>query len=554
MNPLVRNVPRVTMHSKPEAGAVGGAIEAASRFDRETALWRPSFLSPDQAINMHKPLLDARGKDLATNDGYASGAIAIHKDSIVGAQFRLNAKPAYKVIGYSDAWADEFQQAVEERFALAADSPNCWLDASRMNSFTAMVRLQVGVFVMTGEMLATAEWIRESDRPFNTAVQMVSPDRLCNPDGAPDSRFLRRGVEKDARGKPTAYNFRTTYPTEMYAGDLYGWNRVPATKPWGRRQVIHILEQQHPDQSRGVAAMVSVLKRMRMLKRFGEVTLQNAVINASFAAAIESELPSEVVAAAMGSGSAANPADGIMQYVGSYLGALDSFTNGGTNNTIDGAKVPHLFPGTKLALKTLGTPGGVGTDFEASLLRHVAAGLDVSYEELAKDYSKVSYSSARASITNTNRSMQARKKFGADRFGGEIYLLWLEEQINAGALPTPAGVSPAKMIAKFYEPMMREAFSRCSFIGTGRGQIDELKETQAAMLRIDAGISTHEIECARLGVDFREVFEQRSREVKLLEQLGITVSTNAARQLGGASDQGNSPDGEQPAKDEEAAA
>jgi lambda family phage portal protein len=542
-NPLMRGV---AVPQRPEPQAIGGAIEAASRFDRETALWRPSFQSPDQAINPAKPLLDARGADLSVNDGYAAGAVAIHKDSIVGAQFRLNSKPSYKVIGYPEGWAEEFQQYVEEAFSLAAESPQCWLDAQRMNSFTAMVRLQVGLFVVKGEMLATCEWIREADRPFSTAIQMIAPDRLCNPNGTSDTRYLRRGIEKDIRGKPIAYNFRTTYPTDFYADDINVWNRVPVAKPWGRKQVIHIIEQQSPDQSRGVAAMVSVLKKMRMLKRFSEVTLQNAVINASFAASIESELPSEVVAAAMGAGNATGPADGVLNYIGSYLGALDSYLAGSNNAMVDGAKIPHFFPGTKLNTQKLGTPGGVGTDFEASLLRHVAAGLDVSYEELAKDYSKVSYSSARASMTATNRSMQARKKFGADRFGGEVYLLWLEEQLNAKALPTPPGVSANKMIAKFYEPMMREAFSRCSFIGTGRGQIDELKETQAAMLRIDAGISTHEIECARLGYDFREVFEQKSRETKLLASLGITVSTNATRPLGAQGDQsaqGDAADG-----------
>ena len=184
----------------------------------------------------------------------------------------------------------------------------------------------------------------------------------------------------------------------------------------------------------------------------------------------------------------------------------------------------------------------MGTDFEASLLRHVAAGLNVSYEELAKDYSKVSYSSARASIANTGRFMAARKKFCADRHATEIYTAWLEEQINAGELPLPRGVKPDI----FYQPYMKDALTRCSWIGTGRGQIDEMKETQAAMLRVQSGLSTYETECARLGFDYREVFQQLSREQKSIEELGLNVSMNAEKPGAGAS-QGTMQDNTQAA-------
>jgi len=530
MNPVMRPLPKrsAALPARVEPAALGGALEGADRFSRETALWQPSFRSPDQSINPVKPLLDARGRDIVANDGYAAAGVAIHKDSIVGAQYRLNAKPAWKTLGFSPEWAEEFQATVEERFSLAAESPSCWFDAARVNTLTGLIRLGVGCFVMSGEVVGTAEWIRETDRPFRTAFQMISPDRLSNPDGLPDTRYLRRGVEKDSRGKPVAYYFRTTYPSEFYDADVLRWTRVPATKPWGRKQVIHILEQQHPDQSRGVAEMVSVLRRMRMLKTFSEVTLQNAVVNATYAASIESELPSEVVAAAMGAGG--TPADGLQNYIGAYMTALGEFLKGSQNTAIDGVKIPHFFPGTKLNARTLGTPGGVGTDFEASLLRHIAAGLNVSYEELAKDYSKVSYSSARASIANTGRFMAARKKFCADRLATDIYILWLEEMLNAGELPLPRGVGPEV----FYQPLGKEALSRCAWIGTGRGQIDEMKETQAAMLRVQAGFSTYETECARLGFDYREVFEQLEREQKDIADRGLVVGLSSQKPGAGA--------------------
>jgi len=95
----------------------------------------------------------------------------------------------------------------------------------------------------------------------------------------------------------------------------------------------------------------------------------------------------------------------------------------------------------------------------------------------------------------------------------------------AGNLPLP----PGRNRTDFYRPLMKDAYTRASWIGTGRGQIDELKETQAAMLRIKAGLSTFEEECANLGRDYREVFAQRAKENALQERLGLSCTLDASR-------------------------
>ncbi|AKJ74080.1 portal protein [Salmonella phage 35] len=66
--------------------------------------------------------------------------------------------------------------------------------------------------------------------------------------------------------------------------------------------MIHIIEALLPGQTRGISEMVAALKQMKMTRNFQEVTLQNAIVNATYAAAIESELPSDVVFNQMGMG------------------------------------------------------------------------------------------------------------------------------------------------------------------------------------------------------------------------------------------------------------
>lgn len=129
-------------------------------------------------------------------------------------------------------------------------------------------------------------------------------------------------------------------------------------------------------------------------------------------------------------------------------------------------------------------------------------------------------------MVNTWRFMQSRKKNVADRLATAIYALVLEEEINAGNVPLPTG----KTAAHFYEPLMKDAYTSCTWIGASRGQIDELKETQAAILRIKSGLSTYEIEVSKLGLDFREVFEQRAREEGIIKAKGLAFSLDAQRE------------------------
>ena len=92
--------------------------------------------------------------------------VAIHKDNIVGNQFRLNSQPDADVLGVDDdAWLQEFQLQVEARFNNTADSTRHWLDASGMNDFTSLIRQAIGMFLVHGEVLAVAEWIDNAKRP-----------------------------------------------------------------------------------------------------------------------------------------------------------------------------------------------------------------------------------------------------------------------------------------------------------------------------------------------------------------------------------------------------
>jgi capsid protein len=113
--------------------------------------------------------------------------------------------------------------------------------------------------------------------------------------------------------------------------------------------------------------------------------------------------------------------------------------------------------------------------------------------------------------------MLTKKKFVADRFATFGYSAWLEEQIALGQIETVTRSTP-----DFWSGMNRDAYCGCSWLGAGRGQVDELKETQAAVLRMKYNLTTLKDELGRLGKDYRKVLPQRERELIEEEARGIS--------------------------------
>jgi lambda family phage portal protein len=160
-----------------------------------------------------------------------------------------------------------------------------------------------------------------------------------------------------------------------------------------------------------------------------------------------------------------------------------------------------------------------------AVLRHIAAGLNIPYELLVKDFSKTNYSSARAALLEAWRFFMGRRRWLTDYWLRPIYELWLEEAVNTGVVEAP----------DFYTN--RYAYCRCRFLFGGKGWVDPVKEAQAAILRVAGGLSTLEAECAEQGLDYEEVLDQRALERKMMIDRGLDPDA-AAKATANASTQG----------------
>ena len=485
------------------------AHESGDRFSREQRSWNPPVQSADQALLPEMSTIVGRTQDMVRNYGLASGAVQTHLNNVIGSGLRLAAKPDYRALGQDADWSAEWAREVESAWRQWANDVDQSCDAGRRLNFAGMLGQGYRSFLTRGEIMAVAEWLPDRGTRYATAIQMVAPERVCNPQGAFNGEFMRAGIDLDAHGAAVRYHVRSEAAPSLFGGGLVpSWRPVDAHTAWGRRQFLHIYEQEEAGQTRGKSKFAAVLPVMKMQARFEKVSLEAAVVNAMYVAVIESDLDN--VMDAMGGGFGGDANESAMR---SYT---DMQTEIGENNPIKfdgGGNVVQLSPNERLKMVQSEHPTAEFGQFQQAFIRQLAAGLDLSYEQLSKDYSQTNYSGARAGLLESWRFFQSRRQNIGGELATQIYCLWLEEAMDQGAVSRPPGAPD------FYGA--KTAWTRSRWIGPGKSHIDPLKEGKADALENDRGWLTQEDACANRGSDWEENLHQIARERQLMKELDL---------------------------------
>ena len=470
----------------------------ASVVRKEIADWLPGWGSADADTLPDLAMLTARSRDLIRNHGIAAGAEQTQTDNIVGTGFRLSSIPDYRALGRDKEWSEEWSTGVESKWRAYANTRE--FDAAHCLTFDGLTQQIFRGGFMNGEALALPLWMPSDATPYSTKFQVIEADRLSNPWGQTNTDRLRGGIEIDQYGRPLAYWIRKAHPGDVYLGFApYAaqWDRVPAETAWGRPRVIHVHDKERSGQNRSKPALSSVLMQFKMFDHYTRTELQAAIVNAMIAAFIETPMGPDQITEMFG-GDVGSPE------FAKYMAAKNEYTA-----PLKGGAIIPVFPGDKLSPFTPSRPAANFDPFTVSVLRHIAAGLNMPYELLTKDWSRSTYSSARAASLESWRFFTSRRKWLTEYWCTPAYEIWLEEAVNLGEVEAPG----------FYEA--RYAYSRCKWIGAGRGWVDPVKEAEAAQVRMGANLSSLEDECAEQGKDWEEVLEQRAAEFARMDQLGL---------------------------------
>ncbi|HTB47003.1 MAG TPA: phage portal protein [Acetobacteraceae bacterium] len=512
----------------PRMRALNGSpnipYDAADIYGGQMADWRPYLWSPDGEMSFgQRDRIVARARDAERNDGWAKGGVTKILDTVIGANFRPISKPDYRALayftgikGFDAVWADEFGHAIDACWRTWAGDINHYCDGMQCLTMAQLCWVAMRHNLLDGDalggLLYRPELLGPGKARYATALQLIDPDRLSNPQLTFDKNVMRGGVEVDNFGVPEGYWIRRAHAGDWFnAAKSVHWDYFPRRTPWGRPIIVHSFDHDRAGQHHGGAGVLtSVLQRMRMLMRYDSAEMEAAIINAIFAAYVKSPYDPQMVAEAMDSDHAEETA------LGAYQEQRNEFWDERKRMWLGGSQVTHLFPGEEIGQVRAERPASNYEPFEVQVLRHIASGMGITYEQISGDFSRTNFSSFRGATNEVKKTFDRRAKNFDSGFFMPVRGAAVEEFMDVEDVPLPAGAPP------FEE--FRLAYSSCRLLRPGRGWTNPLDEIRASGLAMQYGLSTLEEQAAdAMGEDWEEIVDQRAIEIQRFKDRGLEL-------------------------------
>lgn len=464
-----------------------------ARFDRrQTANWMPYGGSADSDTVYDLRWLRNRSRDCMRNNPLALGAVNTVVTTAVGTGLVMRSTIDADTLGMSEDEAQAWQAKTEREFRLWARDPNA-CDATRTQNFYALQALAFRSAMESGDVFVSLPMISFRGSLYSTKIQLIEADRVVNKDYGINTETLAQGVEMDKNGAPIKYHILKHHPGGLMLPALE-WDVVPVFGPRsGRRNIIHLYDKRRPGQSRGVPYIAPVIELLKQLSDYTNAEITAAVISGMFTVFVTSE-----------NGQGLDMGDGTQPGTAKAGDVLQM----GSGAILD------LAPGEKVEFADPKRPNNAFDPFVISILRQIGVALELPFEVLIKHFT-ASYSAARAALIEAWRFYKQRRDWLAAMFCQPIYEAWLEEAIARGRIDAPGF---------FDDPIIRQAYCGANWIGDAPGQLDPLKEVNAAKGRLEMNLTSYSDECVALtGADWDKVIERRAREEEKLTQLGLVT-------------------------------
>lgn len=436
-----------------------------------------STQSADSEIRFSIRKLRDRCRDLHRNNAYVKRYVNLLKTNIIGA---MGIKLQAQVID-QDKTPDFVANAqIERNFTDWSKKGNCTSDGR--SSFLDVQKLVIENLAIDGEVLI--QILPNSSNDYRFAINVIDIDYLDEEKNEmlPNGNEIRMGVEMDRNRKPVAYHVFTHHPYDYnFSASLRReTKRLPATN------IIHIYMQERPYQTRGVPFLSPILTQLKQLDGYLEAELVASRVAASkmgFFTSPDGE-------GYTGDGESADSNNRLMNV---EAGSFEQLPSGVDFKTFDPSHPTQQFE-----------------TFVKTILRQVASGLNVPYNELANDLEGVSYSSLRQSVLEAREYYKFMQKFLAQHLLEPVYLKWLEMAIMANKVNLP--------MTKF------DKFTRVRFVGKGFSWIDPQKEAQANVLLLKNGLISVQDVQQNYGRDTEDLYAQLEAEKNLRTNFGVSAA------------------------------
>lgn len=444
--------------------------------------------SPKEDMDDNHDELMQKCRDTYYGAPIATSALKTTRTNVVGSGLKPRPNIDAEFLGLSEEEAANWERNTIREWNLWADSTSC--DLERLNNFYELQQLAFLSWIMNGDVFALLPFNKRPNMPYDLRIQLVEADRVCNPMSyAFDTDKVVEGVERNEQGEIVAYHICNVHPKGFYTKDKT-WKKVLAYGPkTGRRNVLHCMMQERIGQNRGVPLLAPVIEAIKQLGRYTDAELMAAVVSGMFAVFIETPTPEN------------------------KIGEL-----GSESDEEDEINEMSLAPGAILALNegeraNIANPGRPNTAFDgfvSSLCRQIGSAIEIPPELLLKQFTN-NYSASRGALLEAWKTFRMYRAWLSNDFCQPIYEEWLAEGVAKGRIHAPGF---------FQNPLIRKAYSSCAWSGPSAGQLDPVKEANAAKIRVEEGFSTRQQETIEMnGGDFFENNRQRIREETVRREL-----------------------------------
>ncbi|WP_234450942.1 phage portal protein [Paracoccus sp. MC1862] len=329
----------------------------------------------------------------------------------------------------------------------------------------------------------------------------------------PSGNRIRCGIEFDAIGRRVAYHFRRRHPGNSTDQGV----SIPETVRVPAADVLHIYRPIDAGQIRGLPHVAPAMVRLFLLDQYGDAELDRKKTAAMFAGFITKTAPEEPM-----------------------MGEAEADLNGTAIASLEPGTMQVLLPGEDVKFSSPADVGGGYEAFQYRTLLAVSASLGLPYHcpyhLVTGDVRQANYSSLRAEL------VEFRRRIGQLQHGLIVHQLcravWrrlLETAALSGALDLgdPIAARPVQWIPPRWD------------------WVDPLKDIQAQVLAMGAGITSRRKVVEATGYDIEEVDRENAADAQRAAVLGLGYRTSSGETQGARATPATRPDPGDGARDHE---
>ncbi len=435
--------------------------EAASAGRRNDG-WFSSGTDANAEAGFGMQILANRARDLVRNEPYAEAAVEGLSSNVIGTG--IMSRP---LIG------DKEDSVRLKAWKKWAESTKC--DSTGQLNLAGLQELAFSTIVVSGSVLVRrVRVIPTKEDPIPLKLMLLEPDYLVRDKQGTN---IVQGIEFDKNGKPAAYYLYDRHPGDSRISGGTSSTRVPAS------EILHVFRAKRAGQVIGVSWFAPVMQTLKDLGDVMDATIYKQKVAAAFAAFVH-----DIEAVSEG----------------------QSTTNPPISSHLEPGIIEILPPGKDI---TFANPPSTSDfdPFTKTVLRSVAKGLGMTYEELTGDLSNTSFSSARMGWIAFHRHIEKwRWLMFMPKFQQPV-CDWFDEAAAIAGV-----VDESQDTTWIHTPPKRE-------------MIDPVSETRSSIDAVRGGIKTLRQVHEELGEDSNQILADIEATNKVLDEKHIILDSDPRR-------------------------